>query len=219
MDLKILGPILFSLVIFVFCSEEKSEQVQENAEKVPEQEMWDTQLTATKNGRLEAIVKFGHMVRYEGNDFAQLDEGVIVDFYNAKGVHSSTLTSLRGEFNDKTNDVKAIGNVIVVSDTGVTLFTEELFFDNKTEKVVSNMDVKVTTNEADTLYGTSFISNTAFTEWKITNTRGVAHSGVDLSGDRFRKKERTDSTKIVGKDSTVVVKPDSLLLKTDENNK
>jgi LPS export ABC transporter protein LptC len=205
--------------VFVFCSKDKSVELEENRENIPDQEMWDTHLKATKNGRLEAIVNFGHMVRYEGNEIALLDEGVIVDFFDARGEHSSTLTSLRGEFNDKTNDVKAMGNVIVVSDTGVTLHTEELFFDHKTEKVISNVDVMVTTNESDTLYGTSFISNTAFTEWQITNTRAVSHSSVDLSADRFKKQERPDSTNSVENDSLAATKPDSVIEAIDENNK
>ena len=199
----------------IFCSQQEPVFEEKNT-KVPDQEFWNAQAKATKNGRLEAIVKYGHMVRYNGDDIAYLDEGVIVDFYNAKGEHSSTLTSLKGEFNDKNNDVKAIGNVVVVSDTGVTLHSEELLFDNKTEKIVSNVDVMVTTTDGDTLYGTSFISNTEFTEWTITSTSGTGHTGVDLSEERFNKKPRPDSTNTVKTDSLFKAEIDTS--KVQENN-
>jgi LPS export ABC transporter protein LptC len=202
---------------FVFCTQQEP-VYEENDAKVPDQEFWNAQAMATKNGRLEAIVKYGHMVRYNGDDIAYLDEGVTVDFYNAKGEHSSTLTSLKGEFNDKNNNVKAIGNVVVVSDTGVTLYTEELSFDNKTEKIVSNVDVMVTRAEGDTLYGTSFISNTEFSEWTITSTSGTGHTGVDLSEDRFKKKPKPDSVKSAEPDSLIVLQVDSLKAKDKDGN-
>lgn len=210
---------LVSIWLFILansCSEQKQTEPVESDERVPEQEMWQSSLTSTKNGQLEAVVHFGHMIRYEGDDILRLDQGVKVNFYNNKGEHASTLTSDRGEFNEKTHDVKAIGNVVVVSDTGVTLHTEELSFDNRTEKVVSNVAVMVTTADGDTLYGTSFVSNTAFTEWTITNTSGVAHSGVDLSREKW-KASKKDSTGPPEPDS-LQVQPDSLMIKANNDS-
>ena len=73
------------------------------------------------------------------------------------------------------NDIKlAIGNVRVYSDSGVTLFTDSLLWNNKNEKIFSNDSIMLTTNYNDTLYGIGFESNVDLTHWKIKKPWGVS---------------------------------------------
>ncbi len=203
--------ILFIVLVFFQCDREKPAVVEGNAKQIPNQEMWRFSVTATKNGRLEAIVKSGHMVRYEGKNVSFLDQNIVVDFFDTQGEHASRLTAQRGELNDRTNDVKAMGHVVVVSDSGFTLHSEKLSFDQKRELIVSDVDVMVTTTGGDTLYGKGFESNTDFTKWEIKKPHGIAHTGVDLSPEKWKSKAANeDSTKVMSADSLSGLKQDSL---------
>ena len=69
----------------------------------------------------------------------------------------------------------AIGDVIVLSDSGVTLFTDTLSWDNHREKVYTDDRVIFITEEQDTLYGIGFESDVELDNWKILKPTGVFH--------------------------------------------
>ena len=69
----------------------------------------------------------------------------------------------------------AIGNVVVLSDSGVTLFTDTLSWDNLREKVYTDDEVIFITEEQDTLYGIGFESDVELDNWKILKPTGVFH--------------------------------------------
>ncbi len=60
---------------------------------------------------------------------------------------------------------------MVVSDSGETLFTEELLWNNKLQKIISEVDVMITT-ETDTLYGIGFESDAGLSSWTIKKPKG-----------------------------------------------
>jgi LPS export ABC transporter protein LptC len=64
-----------------------------------------------------------------------LDSNITVDFYDEKEHHTSTLTAKNGRVNDLTNDFEAHGHVVVISDSGSTLKTENLFWTNARKKI------------------------------------------------------------------------------------
>jgi hypothetical protein len=69
----------------------------------------------------------------------------------------------------------AIGNVVVLSDSGVTLFTDTLSWDNLREKVYTDDEVIFITEEQDTLYGIGFESDVELKHKKILKPTGVFH--------------------------------------------
>lgn len=207
--------IFFIIVLMVshfmiMCAREDSVAVDsEKAGKLPDQEIWDFQAKSTVNGKLEALIRAGHMQRYSREDLMLFDSGVQVDFFDEAGEHASVLTSDRGEYNSQTEDVKAIGNVVVVSDSGVTMYTDELFYYRKTDQIISTTNVKVETEEGHILYGVGFQSDAQMSKWQINQPHdGVAPEGLDLSLDRFEKREHKDSA---GIDSTMLI--DSTLVR------
>ncbi len=176
----------------------------EKKKKLPDQEIWDFQAKSTVNGRLEAVIRAGHMLRFNRDELMLFDAGVQVDFYDENGEHASVLTANTGEYNSKTEDVKAIGNVVVVSDSGITLYTEELFYYRQRDQIISNTNVRVETEEGHILHGVGFRSDAQMNSWQIDKPHdGVAPEGVDLSLDRFEKKTKKDSS--AAQDSTALL--------------
>ena len=139
---------------------------------LPDQESWNSEIILTSAGKKIAVVRAGHTSKFNNSKLAKLDEDIIVDFFNAEEKHTSKLTASSGEVNEKSHDLVAIGNVIVVSDSGATLYTERLVWKDKTKKIISDVEVKITT-EADTLYGIGFESDAGLNNWIIKNPRGV----------------------------------------------
>lgn len=189
---------IFIVIAFLSCRSEKSVMVQKDSrgEEVPDQEMWQSTVTSMNKGKKEAVVQYGHMMHYPERKFYQFDDGVKVDFYDKTGAHASVLTSKRGELDEKTNNVKAMQNVVVVSDSGVTLFTEEIAFNQELNKIISTVDVKITTTKGDTFYGIGFESDPQLTNYEIKKLSGKAHKGLDLTMEKWKKEKSTlkDST-------------------------
>ena len=108
-----------------------------------------------------------------------MDGKIEVDFYDGDEIHTSHLTAESGEIDERLKNLKAMGNVIVVSDNGETLFTEELLWNNKLQKIVSEVNVMITV-EADTLYGVGFESEAGLDNWTIREPKGRTSRIVDI---------------------------------------
>jgi len=192
-------------IIFFTCqnSSKNSEEKRENLE-FPDQEGWNSTMTSTKDGILSAVIRYGHMQRFKKRKVVEFDGGIEIDFYDEKGNHTSKLTSDEGKLNEGTNDIEAIKNVVVVSDSGINLKTEQIWWDNSVEKVVTDKFVTITTNKNDTLYGYGFESDQHLDNWSIRKVSGKAGRGLDL-GTEFRENKKTiDSVSVESADSVIV---------------
>jgi len=69
--------------------------------------------------------------------------------------------------------MRAIKNVVVLSDSGVNLYTDTLTWDPDEEMVYTEDSVMVTTEENDTLYGVGFESDARLDHWTIEQPSGV----------------------------------------------
>jgi len=161
--------------------QEKQILAPESVRKTPSQEMWKSNIRISKNGNSQAIISYGYMVEYDGQKKAFFDKGVQVDFFDEFGKHTSTLTSLRGEYNKALNNVIGKGNVVVVSDSGYQLLTDQIRWDNLKEKIISDTSVIFITPDSDTLFGEGgFESNADLTDQKFYKTRFISHQSIDL---------------------------------------
>jgi len=166
--LAIIGVILVS---FFQCSEPGQEKTPPIEEKRPTQESWDSEIYITHLGERNAKIHAGHLAQYEKNSSVVLNEDVKADFYK-EDEHVSTLYADSAIVFQNTNVMRAFKNVVVESDSGITLYTEQLEYTQKTEKITSDTTVTLTT-ETDTLHGIGFESNTELTRWKIKQPTGV----------------------------------------------
>jgi hypothetical protein len=83
------------------------------------------------------------------------------------------LTSEKAEINQASNDMEAMGNVVAVSDSGITLYSESLTWNSREEKLHTKDNIMITTLETDTLYGVGFESDSDLKNWKILSPSGV----------------------------------------------
>lgn len=149
--MKTVALILTALITFAACSDEKVKpKINEaiSAEEIPTQESWDSEIIFTKEGELQAILNAEHLQKFEDKNKTFL-EGVKIDFYDNDTV-TSQLTSEEGVVDNMTNNMSAIGNVVAANDSGDTLYTEELTWKNKEEKIVTDKFVTIISQEEKT---------------------------------------------------------------------
>jgi len=166
--------------------------------RLPAQEGWHSELRLSIRGKLQAVVQYGHLVQYEDEKVVYFDQGVGVDFFDADGNHSSRLTAERGEYHEDTEDIFGMGNVVVLSDSGLTLKTERLRWDQRLEKIISDTTVMLTTEEHDTLYGVGFESNADLSRRVIHNPWGVTARHIDFQALEDAAAESPEKDSIAG---------------------
>ncbi len=166
-----LFPIILA-VLFSSCTKQSAENMN-SREGLPDQESWGVNIILTDQGIMRAKIESGHLEKYNEKEFILLNNNVKVDFFDANENHTSVLTSQEAEVDQKSNDMKAFGNVVVVSDSGITLYSEKLSWESKDEKLQTKEEIMITTLDNDTLYGIGFESDSDLKNWQIIEPSGV----------------------------------------------
>ena len=165
---------LHFIIFFVACGGNDSDKSLGRRSDFPDQESWNPVIVMTREAKKRAIVRSKHLAKYSDRQEIILNGNVDVDFFSDDEEHMSNLKSESAFVYEGNDNLLAIGNVIVKSDSGVTLFTDSLFWDNQSEKINSNDTVMLATELNDTLYGIGFESDIDLTRWKILNPWGVS---------------------------------------------
>lgn len=133
------------LILLISCSEEKIKPILESDNsqtEIPAHESWNSKITFTNEGKIRAVLFSDHLKKYELQKVTLL-EGVKIHFYNSEQKISTTLTSRRGKVDDMTMDMFAIDSVVAVNDSGTVLTTQELKWNNSTEKITTDKFVSI----------------------------------------------------------------------------
>jgi LPS export ABC transporter protein LptC len=111
--------------------------------EIPDQEITDFVLRETnEDGSRAWILDAAEARIFESRD--EVDARTIhIDFYNKDGEVSSVLTADRGVIERRTNDMRALGNVVVRNSEGHELSTEELWYSTKRNKIFTDQFVTV----------------------------------------------------------------------------
>ena len=120
----------------------------------------------------KVIYAMSDMLYKNEEENAILVGNVISNFFDEGGAHISTLHSDSAVIENFSNNLSAFGNVIVVSDSGYTLFSNQIYWNNQYKLVTSNDSVIFTNTYQDTMYGVGFESDIDLTRSKIFKPYG-----------------------------------------------
>lgn len=128
------------------------------------------------------------MERYElaAEPYMEFRRGVDIITYDSLGAVESTLKADYGISYEKRELWEARGNVVAEGEGGRTLYTQQLFWDQKTDRVYSNVDCMVRDGE-DYFVGEGFESDSDFKDWRFRNQTGRIH--VDMSQMEGREED------------------------------
>lgn len=141
--------------------------------EIPSQESWRSRVMFSDSARVRAVLWAGHIAVYTGARYTLLSDSIHVDFYNDEGQHSSLLTARRGRVNDATRDFEAYENVVVVSDSGTTLKTEQLFWNNSGRSIHTDAYVDIH-SPTEHIMGTGMVSDQGLKNYRIFRVTGQA---------------------------------------------
>lgn len=139
------------------------------------------------NGNTQVKLSTPKAYRYtsETKQYSLFPSGVTLLFFDNKmNLHSSLIADY-AIFYEKKNFAKAQDNVILTNVDGSILRTEELYLDEKEEKIYSVVPVKIEDKDGFEITGKGgFESNLDFTVYKFTDVSGVKIINDD-DGDIF----------------------------------
>ncbi len=153
--------------------------------ELPDQESWNSTVILSDSGRIRAQVKAGHISMYRSRQEIILDSNIVVDFFNALGEHSSVLTAKRGRVDDATKNLEAFGDVVVVSDSGTTVHTDYLAWDNRSRRIRSDALVTIQ-SPTEFLQGYGFEADQGIRNYKIFRVSGRTELVNTPGGDSVR---------------------------------
>lgn len=159
---------------------------------MPQQELYNSTITFYQNDKLSSVLKAGRIRKFERNATVYLDSGVVADFFSEQGKHTSTLWADSARTDEIRKDMTAMGHVKAKSDSGETLETSILHWENRTRKIRSETTVKLST-PTDTIYGIGFVSDERLRNWSIEKPQGKTF--------RELEKRAPHDTMNVGEDS------------------
>ena len=164
-------------VLLLFCRSKVENNSRADSIELTENEIWNPVIILSREE--DKIVEAKSEKLYKNNNADALLVGnVEVDFFNDEGQHISILYSDSARINEQNNNLRANGNVYVVSDSGFTLTTNEILWDNRYKMIVAEDSVMFTTTEGDTLYGVGFESDMDLEQWRIFRIFGVTREGI-----------------------------------------
>jgi len=163
-------PFLAGALLLVGCSEEK-EIKQPASYKGPLREVRNTEMLFSDSARLKVFMKAPLQFDHANGD-SHFPKGVYIEFYDEKGIKSSTLKADRGV--RYANDVYNVrGNVVVNNiEKGETLHTEELNWKRETKSIYTDKFVTITTAE-EVLKGEGLDALQDFSRYSIRKPTGV----------------------------------------------
>jgi len=165
-------PVLLTAFALFSC-EDKMEPPRFNlkAEDIPEQESWKSTVSFSDSGSVKAVMQAGHISVFNNKGYTLIDSGATVDFYR-NGQKASTLTSKRGKVLEPSKDIEIYDSVVVINQEGSILKTEKLFWNNKTQKVSTDVFVRIKTPKEE-VEGIGFESDQSLKNYTIYKVTGM----------------------------------------------
>lgn len=182
-----------AILLFSCSGEKKGSQV--NIETMITQQSDSLTMIFSKNGKKEYRFWTPLMERYEfaRDPYMEFRYGINIVTFDSLGGDNSRLRADYAIFYEKRELWETRGNVVGSSADGRKLYTQQLFWDQKTDKVYSYVDSKIVDGD-DEFVGEGFESDSEFNDWVFMESEG--RMWVDASqGEPGAASEKKDEVK------------------------
>ncbi len=140
---------------------------------LPSNTLYGTEIRFMDSLMLKAVVRAGRVQWYSSQQLTQLDSGVYVEFYSARGAVAARLWCDSAQVENVTSNMWAYGRVRVESDsTGTRLTTTSLEWDNRRRRLRTNAYVRIERPGELVEGGQGFESDEYLKHYTIFHVRG-----------------------------------------------
>ena len=157
---------LLLLALIISCGSDSTTKMKASSEYLYDNEIFNPEISIYQEEYLVISSTSRKLTKNEGKD-ALLTGEVVSKFFNEDGSHISTLYSDSAIVESVSNNLRAFGNVTVISDSGYTLKSDQILWDNQYKLITSEDSVLLTDKSKNTIKGIGFESDMDLTNYKI----------------------------------------------------
>ena len=171
----------------------------------------------SKNGVKEYRFQTPLMERYEfaKDPYMEFRYGINLISYDSLGFEASRLRADYAIFYEKRELWETRGNVVGQNADGRELYTQQLFWDQKRDKVYSNVDSKIV-DGMDEFVGEGFESDSEFKEWEFRESEGRMWMNTESKSEEG---PANDSLRVAPKSEKEVRESNSYLDQQEESRR
>ena len=163
--------ILFFLVFLSCTNDPKVVQEFVSGKELPIEQIKEAELIQTENGNIKVKIISNTINRFQNSQPELIfSNNLVVTFYTDSSKIQSILKAENASIDEQKKIMIASDNVILESDDK-KLETEELVWDEVSNKIYTDKKVKITTGE-EVIFGEGLTSNPDFTEYSIVKIHG-----------------------------------------------
>ena len=132
-------------------------------------------LKYTDSGRLKANLLSPKMLDYSNRDFSfsEFPEGIVLHLFDEKNSRNIIVADYAIVYNE-TDLIDLRGNVIITTQAKDTVFTEQLFFNQKDDWIFTNQPVKYV-SPTKIVTGNAFDSSRDFNSYGVTEVTSTVY--------------------------------------------
>ncbi len=187
---------LTSTTFFVSCGGRQTDAEATNLDSLVTMQSTSLTVIDSKNGTTDYRFVTPLLERYElaQEPFMEFRRGIDVISYDAEtGAVESTLVADYAKYLERQQLWEARGNVVATGSNGQKLETEQLFWDEKEDRIYSVVRSTMTDGE-DVTIGEGFETNSAFDHYRIRGPRGQVTVDTEPNRDSTVLETPVDST-------------------------
>ena len=143
---------------------------------MPQQTGYEVEIAFTDSGVLKWKLFAPEINRYDSKDkpYIEFPEGIRIIDFDREGKVESRLTANYAIYYQKDQLGEAKSNVVAIRETtGEQLYTEQLFWDQKSETVYSNTFSKIINDQGTHTGEKGFEAKQDLSRWKLRGSRGT----------------------------------------------
>jgi LPS export ABC transporter protein LptC len=166
---------VYSVTIFFSCKDNFKEiQNIGNLDSGPLSIAENINTKYTDSGKLKSILISPKMLNFSNREFAFYEFPVGINLTLFDDHDKSNVISDYAIIYDETDLIDLRGNVVLTTHNRDTLYADQLFYDQKTEWLFTNLPVRFVTSER-IINGNGFDSNKDFTQAHVLETTGIIY--------------------------------------------
>ncbi|MBD9136438.1 MAG: LPS export ABC transporter periplasmic protein LptC [Alistipes shahii] len=180
--------VMGSAILLFSCERDEAEDAAASEETMRTEYSENLSIVESQNGRrsyhfVTPLVEGYSLAREPYREFRK---GVKITTYKDDSLSTvdAVLTANYAIYYENRKLWEAKGNVVVVKSDGKNLYTQQLFWNQQTKKIYSNVDSKIVQNDGrDVFIGEGFESDEEFKDWRFRRMKGRMEVEMKQSAD------------------------------------
>jgi LPS export ABC transporter protein LptC len=160
--------------LFVYGCENDPQDIRNNSSsRSMVEEVTGVQSLISQNGVPRALLKAPYMLRYSADtSFLEFPKSLHVQFFDGSGKVESQLDAKYGKYYESRSTVYLRDSVIVFNNSGDTLRSPDLWWDQNTKRFYTDKQVSVKTKSKQIFGGKGLEADQDLTRWTIFQPTG-----------------------------------------------